>query len=47
MKQSNWLRVRYVGVGDGCLIYDVSVRTWHPGFWLFVLRTLWRSYRSK
>ena len=35
--------MEYVGKSaDGrSLDYRITVHKWHPGFWLFVLKTLW------
>lgn len=27
------------------IVGRIVIRTWHPGFWLFALRALWRGMR--
>lgn len=45
MKPPGWMTLTYLGPDprdDHVVLYSMRVKRWHPGWWLFVLRTLWR-----
>lgn len=31
--------------GKPCAVVTFRVRRWHPGFWLFALKAVWRAVR--
>lgn len=46
MKPPGWIVIENERVEGGQYVFDLRVRYWHPGFWLFVARELWRTWRS-
>jgi hypothetical protein len=40
MKAPGWLVMERPRVEGGSIVFDTRVRTWHPGFWWFALRTI-------
>lgn len=47
MKPPNWLQTRGPVLKDGAYVIHLRVRIWHPGFWLFFIKTLIEDYREK
>lgn len=39
---NKWLRVGNVYMRDGAAYVPVSIRTWHPAWWLIVARAIMR-----
>lgn len=46
MRAPGWLDMKMVGVKDGRMMVNIRARTWHPGYWWFVLRTLVKAARG-
>jgi hypothetical protein len=44
MKPPGWFTLTYRGPGlePNTDNYEMRIKRWHPGFWAFVIRTLWR-----
>ena len=43
----SWLVFEDQRVTDGKLSFRMRIRRWHPGFWWFIARIVWREWRDR